>query len=187
MSFKKTYSLCAHCKNLGFVELKNIEEAESLYCDHDVFLPGIGKISREVYSDILVTYFSYVNVKEWMLTDEEKQTFKFKKNLLILKQEFDAKINVRTPDSKDEFYIDAYLLYPKFLRSEPRGKMLTKTLHGLEEYLSLHKVRDFIYPEFEGELELQCGDHCPQKYKCQNQSQLEAHWRDNLSCMQALF
>ena len=171
------------------MEVKNLEEVDEIFCQHDVFLPGIGKISREIYSDILLTYFSYVNIKEWMLTSKEKEIFKFRKNLLILECGSDAKINVRTPDSKDEFEIDAYLLYPKFLRSKPRGES-TQTLDGFEKYLKLHRIRDFVYSEHavdEDNLELECGDNCPQNYRCLNQDQLEAHWRDNLACALAQF
>ena len=85
--------------------VKNVLEVDAIFCKHDVFLPGVGKITREVYRDILFNYVSYVNIKQWCLTKSENEMFKFRKSLRIIDQGCDSTITVQTRDCKNEYVI----------------------------------------------------------------------------------
>ena len=57
-------------------------------------------------------------------------------------------------------------------------------LKELDTYLKKHKMVDFVYtkhPIHEDDLVMEC-QHCPDKFTCENDDQLEAHWRENLEC-----
>ena len=113
---------CQDCQYKGITKAKMFEVGKQIFCEHKVYVPAIGYIDTTQYGEILMEFGTYVNIKHWLLTDDQKKLFPATRNLRI-RESFDVRrLNVLTPDCSEDFDVDVHLVYLKFKRSTPRKK-----------------------------------------------------------------
>ena len=107
---KKICFSCNNCQKKGVMPFKDVglvpHGSWQLGCMHKVVIPGVGTVSSKEWCDILFNYFSYVNIRQRMLTEEEKNTYRFMHNLkIVFLKGCDSTLWIRTPDCKEDYKI----------------------------------------------------------------------------------